>query len=244
MQFGGDFVYVGTADSSALLVKIRISTQKLLQSFEGHQNTVFALAMSEKLLFSGSGDTTIICWNSDTGSIIRRFIGHSGYVIDLKVLGNGLYSTDHTSIIKWNINDGLIAQIFAGRSFLNVLSILLRETSLFSGSLDGVVMRWDILTGLPFFAYTEYGKALRTIVLWANLVISGGDDGKLKAWDTSVQDIEPYFVESVTDASIGCLYVYGYSLFSGSSDRAIREWNLTNFHYQKQYTGNQVFRKK
>jgi WD40 repeat protein len=161
----------------------------------------------------------------------------------LKVLGNGLYSTDSISIFKWNINDGLIAQIFAVNHDSDVLSILLKETSLFSGSLDGVVTRWDILTGLPFFTYKEYDKALRAIVLWANLVISGGGDGKLKAWDTSVQDIEPYFVVSITDTSIGCLYVYGYTLFSGSSDRAIREWNLTNFHYQKQYTGNQVFRK-
>lgn len=200
--------------------------------------------MSEKLLFSGSADTTIICWNSEKGSIIRRFIGHSGFVNDLKVLGNGLYSTDSRSIIKWNINDGLIARIFAVNHTLDVQSILLKETSLFSGSLDGVVMRWDILTGLPFFTYKEYDKALRTIVLWANLVISGGDDGKLKAWDTSVQDIEPYFVVSIKDSSIGCLYVYGYTLFSGSSDRTIWEWNLTNFHYQKQYTGNQAFRKK
>jgi F-box and WD-40 domain protein 1/11 len=200
--------------------------------------------MSEKLLFSASADTTIICWDSDTGSIIRRFIGHSGFVIDLKVLGNGLYSTDSTSIIKWDINDGLIAQIFSVNHTLKVVSILLKETSLFSGSLDGVVIRWDILTGLPFFTYKEYYKALRTIVLWANMVISGGDDGKLKAWDTSVQDIEPYFVVSITDTSIGSLYVYGYTLFSGSTDRAIREWNLTNFHYQKQYTGNQAFRKK
>jgi F-box and WD-40 domain protein 1/11 len=200
--------------------------------------------MSGKLLFSGSADTTIICWNSDTGSIIRRFIGHSDFLYDLKVLGNGLYSTDYTSIIKWNINDGLIARIFAVNHTFEVQSILLKETSLFSGSMDGVVMRWDILTGLPFFTYKEYNKALRTIVLWANLVISGGDDGKLKAWDTSVQDIEPYFVVSINDASIGSLYVYGYTLFSGSSDRTIWEWNLTNFHYQKQYTGNQAFRKK
>jgi F-box and WD-40 domain protein 1/11 len=200
--------------------------------------------MSEKLLFSGSADTTIICWNSDTGSIIRRFIGHSGYVYDLKVLGNGLYSTDYSSIIKWNINDGLITQIFSVNHTLNVVSILLKETSLFSGSRDGVVMRWDIFTGLPFFTYKEYSKALRTIVLWANLVISGGDDGKLKAWDTSVQDIEPYFVVSITDTLIGSLYVYGYTLFSGSSDSTIWEWNLTNFHYQKKYTGNQAFRKK
>jgi F-box and WD-40 domain protein 1/11 len=199
--------------------------------------------MSEKLLFSGSADTTIICWDSDTGSIIRRFIGHSDFVNDLKVLGNELYSCDSRSIIKWNIKEGLIAQIFSVNYTFDVQSILLRETSLFSGSLDGVVMRWDILTGLPFFTYKEYDKALRTIVLWANLVISGGDDGKLKAWDTSVQDIEPYFVVSITDTSIGCLYVYGYTLFSGSSDRTIREWNLTNFHYQKQYTGNQAFRK-
>jgi WD40 repeat protein len=200
--------------------------------------------MSEKLLFSGSADTTIICWNSDTGSIIRRFIGHSDYVIDLKVLGNELYSTDSGSIIKWHINDGLIAQIFSVKHTPYVVSILLKETSLFSGSQDGVVMRWDIFTGLPFFTYKEYYKALRTIVLWANLVISGGEDGKLKAWDTSVQDIEPYFVVSINDSSIGCLYVYGYTLFSGSSGRTIWEWNLTNFHYQKKYTGNQAFRKK
>jgi F-box and WD-40 domain protein 1/11 len=240
----GDFVYVGKAEIFSQLFKLDISTLKLSESFEGHESSVFALAMSENLLFSGSADTTIICWNSDTGSIIRRFIGHSNYVYDLKVLGNGLYSTDSGIIIKWNINDGLIAQIFSANHALDVRSILLKERSLFSGSLDGVVMRWDIFTGLPFFTYKEYDKSLRTIVLWANLVISGGDDGKLKAWDTSVQDIEPYFVVSITDTSICSLCVYGYTLFSGSSDSAIREWNLTNFHYQKNIQVTKYFGKK
>ncbi|KAI3655182.1 hypothetical protein MP638_007432, partial [Amoeboaphelidium occidentale] len=73
----GDFLYVGTAAASSQIEKFFIPTSAVQFKFDGHSNSVLALFWSESILFSGSYDTTIACWNSETGALIRTLVGHT-----------------------------------------------------------------------------------------------------------------------------------------------------------------------
>lgn len=109
----GDFLYVGKPFKPEI-VKIYIPTWSLYLSFEGHSNTVFSLSLYGNMLFSGSEDKTIICWNSENGAIIRQFLGAYKSGNGCSCLYNDeLYSTSpDSSIIKWNIYDGQILKAF------------------------------------------------------------------------------------------------------------------------------------
>jgi WD40 repeat protein len=70
-------------------------------TFAGHTNPINTVAFSPdgKTILSGSGDTTIKLWNSETGEVIRTFEGHTDSVNtvafnpDGKTILSGSYDT-------------------------------------------------------------------------------------------------------------------------------------------------------
>jgi WD40 repeat protein len=108
-----DAFYVGKRGTSFQLEKYSSTTQNLQLVYEGHQDSVFAVFLWEDLIFSGSGDTKIICWNEGNGQIIRIFEAHTAAVLVISVFDSYLYSGGQKAVIlKWNIDSGIVDRTF------------------------------------------------------------------------------------------------------------------------------------
>ncbi|KAI3655248.1 hypothetical protein MP638_006519, partial [Amoeboaphelidium occidentale] len=81
----GDFLYIGKQSPTEQLEQIYTPSSSLSLSFNGHSDSIYALFHSESLLYSGSADTTIKCWNVQNGALIRTFQGYSDAVYALNV---------------------------------------------------------------------------------------------------------------------------------------------------------------
>jgi WD40 repeat protein len=210
-------------------------------SFDGHSSSVFAVYLHDKILFSGSYDTTIICWDSESGALIKIFLGHFGYVIALAAQGNDLYSVGFDDkIIRWNIISGTIVRQFPVRHTSTVRCIALRNQTLFSGSDDTTIIKWNVTAGLPLFVYEGREISLRAVAIWKTFIISAGNNEEITFWSASINDIDPRATIMAHLRPVSCLLVYEETLFSGSSDRTIKQWNLTDFALLKVLGGKNL----
>jgi WD40 repeat protein len=226
----GIFLYLATTSPPFPIIKYRIISISVQQDFMGHPSPVFALHISNSLLFSASGDASMFCWNTFNGLLLRSFVGHRLAIFALTTVGDELYSGGQdVFIIKWKVTTGEIAQVLPMYHSNAVRWLAQKEGSLFSGSDDTNIIQWNVTQDSPAFFYLGQKITLRAVALWKNYVLSGGDNTNIDVWDTSFESIQPFVTLRGHFNSVNCLKVHEDFLFSGSSDENIVQWNLTAF---------------
>lgn len=211
-------------------MKLSIESGNILQSLYGHFDAVSSLFFLDNLLFSGSNDYLIICWNTANGEIVRQYVSHAEDVNTVAVFDGELYSAGaYKELFKWNINDGEITKRFPVSHENDIVCMAFRSKELFTGSLDSTVIKWDAASGDFLFLYTGRYTKLRSIVSWRDFIITGGDDEEIRMWDASIDSIEPFAVFDNGVASINILYLVDDYLYSGDTFGKVNMMSLTNF---------------
>jgi F-box and WD-40 domain protein 1/11 len=150
-----------------------------------------------------------------------------------------LYSAGvEKEVKKWNLTDGAILANFPAFQGGTIMCMAYGQETLYTGSLDGSVLRWDARNGTHLFSYYGRNIKLRAVVAWRNLIISGGEDDMITAWDTTVDSTEPFAALATNSVSINCLVLSENLLYSGSSDRIVRQWDLALKALTKTFAGN------
>ncbi|KAI3659558.1 hypothetical protein MP638_005244 [Amoeboaphelidium occidentale] len=232
----GDFLFIGLRGDFNQIEKFRISSMSSVSVFGSGSSPVNVLYLYDNILYSGFEDSVISCWNADNGDLIRQLVGHSYAISAIFVIHETVYSGDVGSGIKlWNKNDGRIIRSlrFLHINIINVFA--LKEEMLFSGSTDTNIISWNASTGeLILGRKTKLWSAVH----WKNLVISSGDDATVKMWDKLIDSLEPFAVLVDSIQSVTSLCISDDTLFTGSSDTYVRQWNLTDFTRMKFLSGH------
>src|SRR5271154_1791741 len=103
------------------LPRVQKNWNSLLQTLEGHADSVFAVAFSPdgKLLVSASRDHTVRVWDPATGASLQTLEGHSGSVHGVVFSPDGklLASTSHDHTVRvWDPDTGASLQTLKGHS--------------------------------------------------------------------------------------------------------------------------------
>ncbi|KAI3655733.1 hypothetical protein MP638_006546, partial [Amoeboaphelidium occidentale] len=137
------FLFLGES-FSPYLSQFNMENGAMIQSLVGHSDRITRLFLLDSFLFSGSDDTTIICWNTANGALIRKYVGHSESIDSLAVFDGELYSAAPCrELFKWSFDDGLITQKFSLAQFYNIQSLAYKSQTLFTGSFDTTVIKWN-----------------------------------------------------------------------------------------------------
>ncbi|MGD1806001.1 4-Cys prefix domain-containing protein [Dapis sp. BLCC M126] len=152
----GEKLVSGSSDDS---IKIwHIPTGKMLHTFRGHSDSIYAVNISPdgKVLVTGSHNN-IKTWNLETGTEIYTLVGHQGRILSVTVSpdGNKIASGSSDKTIKiWQLETGKLLRTLSGHgNEVNSVIISPDNQTLVSGSKDHTIKIWHL----------ETGKLLRTI---------------------------------------------------------------------------------
>lgn len=191
-------------------------------AFRAHdRHVVTCLQFDSDKILTGSDDTNINVYDTQTGELRATLGGHDGGVWALEYHGNTLVSgsTDR-SVRVWDIENAKCTQIFQGHtSTVRCLQIV-----------------------LP----VEIGKhtdGTREMMPKEPLIITGSRDSNLRVWklprpsdpvyyQTGLHGIDsdcPYFVRALVGHghSVRAIAAYGDTLVSGSYDCSVRVWKIS-----------------
>ncbi|KAI4269204.1 MAG: hypothetical protein LQ337_007426 [Flavoplaca oasis] len=191
-------------------------------AFRAHQrHVVTCLQFDTDKILTGSDDTNINIYDTQTGALRKKLMGHEGGVWALQYEGNVLVSgsTDR-SVRVWDIELGKCTQVFQGHtSTVRCLQILM-PTEL-----------GRMCDGQPIMSPKQ------------PLIITGSRDSNLRVWKLPkpgdaeffqagppLDDSEcPYFVRVLTGHhhSVRAIAAHADTLVSGSYDCTVRVWKIS-----------------
>jgi WD40 repeat protein len=149
----GNTLVTGSADKT---IKVwNLKTGQIIHTLNGHSSWITAvdIAADGKTIVSGSTDKTLNIWELNTGklsktiknekelsSVLSLCISHDGKVIACGSTNN--------KITLWNLDSGQLIRSIEGHSaWIQSLIITSDNTTLISGSRDGVVKFWQSKSG-------------------------------------------------------------------------------------------------
>jgi WD40 repeat protein/DNA-binding XRE family transcriptional regulator len=148
----------GIENSEMLLWSL--STGKLIRRYpvDGGVLTV-AFHPNDGSVFVGTGTSTFIQLDLQTGEILNTFTGHNEVIIDVEIFANGRYaisaSADKT-LRLWELERGQVMRRFAApNALLFEVDLSPDGRTALSGSTDGTVTLWDVATGKMIRQYTD-----------------------------------------------------------------------------------------
>jgi len=191
-------------------------------AFRAHQrHVVTCLQFDTDKILTGSDDTNINVYDTQTGALRARLEGHEGGVWALQYEGNVLVSgsTDR-SVRVWDIERGVCTQVFQGHtSTVRCLQILM-PTQVGTG-----------VDGKPVMKPKQ------------PLIITGSRDSNLRVWKLPKSGDEPFFQAGPAPDDADCPYfvrvltghhhsvraiaAHADTLVSGSYDCSVRVWKIS-----------------
>jgi len=154
-------------------------------TLEGHMGAVRCLQFTNDTLVTGSSDKTIRVWELSTGKCTKilqdnRWVRCLQYDHDHQVL----YTTgmDSTQTKVWSMARGKVVSAFeVPKGFITCLQ--LASPRLSTGSLDGTVKIWDIMSGQHVNTVMTGHDSLRSLCMQGDLMVSAGTERELLLWD-------------------------------------------------------------
>ncbi|CAG7851103.1 COMPASS-like H3K4 histone methylase component WDR5A {ECO:0000303/PubMed:19567704} Short=AtWDR5A {ECO:0000303/PubMed:19567704} [Serendipita indica DSM 11827] len=210
---------------------------RLPSTLQGHQSAVTAVGFSPdgSSIVSGSKDTTIRLWDTETGQPLGEpFRGHQQGVtaVEFSPDGSRIVSASHDATIwLWNPDSGqpLGEPLPGHQGPVYAVGFSPDGSQIVSGSFDGTIRLWDADTGQPLGeTYRAHSMPIESVgFLPDGLRIVFSEWGEtIRLWnvDTGQPLGEPLqghegWVKSVDISPDGSRIV------SGSRDKTIRRWN-------------------
>ncbi len=204
---------------------------KIINRIEIHSATILSLCRLNKRTFvSSAGDNTIKISNLD-GIVLRTFKEHSNWVWKVIKLNKNIIasSSEDGSIKIWNSTlDKSINTFFEDIPIIS-LTYNKKMRLLISGNLNGEVsIRYlsDDYQQKKIKMFKAHSGIIRDIkFIDNNLIVTGGEDNKLRVWNLNGQLISEYqhenFIQSIE-------LLDHKTIISASYDGTIRTWSIEN----------------
>ena len=159
-----------------------------LRHFQGHQNGVMCLVFGEKILATGSYDSTIKIWNVDTGKEIRTLRGHQNGLRCLSLQGKFLVSGSMDRTVKiWDVNTGQCLNTLNSHTDA-VVGVDIAFPWIASGSADHTIRLYNLKTKseVEMTGHTDWVNSVK-LDLASCTLLSASDDSTACLWDLNTR---------------------------------------------------------
>ncbi len=211
------------------------------RSLAGHQSIVPCIEFlpDGKKVLSCSSDGTLILWDLEVGTPLYHLDGRPRqegvWAVAISPDGStALSDTGDGTMILWDMQTGEEIRTFRSTDPLTAsgasgIAYLPDGSTALSAAKDGNIIEWDLETGEEIRLIGNHASLRTRIVITPDgkLALSAGMDGRLMLWDLESGQL----VRS--SAGHGIIFDVtlsddGRTVFFGSSDTTIVEWQLSN----------------
>ncbi|KAF2674933.1 WD40 repeat-like protein [Microthyrium microscopicum] len=203
-------------------------------AFRAHgRHVVTCLQFDDEKILTGSDDTKIHVWDTNTGKLLKVLDGHEGGVWALQYEKNTLVSgsTDRT-VRVWDIETGKCLHTFQGHTSTVRCLVILQPTVIGTAP-----------DGSPITMPKE------------PLIITGSRDSSLRIWSLPKpgdppfnptglnimgDEMNPYFIRALNGHlhSVRAIAAHGDTLVSGSYDSTVRVWRISTGEVMHRLSGH------
>ena len=157
----------------------------------GHKGAVLDLQWSRDAssLFSASADTTIASWDLETGTRIRRHIGHDEVVNCLDISRRGfalLFSgSDDGSVGVWDPRQKAAADYLETEYPITAVAMSEQGHELYTGGIDNAVHAWDLRKKAVAYSMPGHADTITSLAVSPDgqMLLSLAHDGTARSWD-------------------------------------------------------------
>ena len=191
-------------------------------AFKAHpRHVVTCLQFDAEKILTGSDDTNINVYDTQTGALRARLEGHEGGVWALQYVGSTLVSgsTDR-SVRVWDIDKGICSHVFLGHTSTVRCLIILMPTEIGRTSSGRSII-------MPKEPIIVTGSRDSTLRVWK--LPKPGDPSYIQTVPPTEETESPYFVRALTGHghSVRAIAAHGDTLVSGSYDCTVRVWKIS-----------------
>jgi WD40 repeat protein len=182
-------------------------------------------------LLSGSQDATLKLWDTDTGKVLRTFVGHTDGVNSVAFSPDGtraLSGSWDKTLKLWDVATGTVLRTLEGHTDgINSVAFSPDGALVLSGSQDKTVKLWNAETGQLLRTFEGHAGSVNAVAFSPDgaLLFSGSEDKTLKVWNSAtgelVRTIEGH--QQAVDAV--AVSFKGNYLLSGSEDKTVKLWD-------------------
>lgn len=179
------------------------------------------------VIYSGDRAFVITAWDINTGTVIRRFTGHTGAVRAIAINNDVIYSgSEDRTVRMWNIASGVSQTL--NPSTLWVMSMMSANGRLYvAGDERGGIVREWTLDGTFVRDVAVTSMAINSLKVKDSSLITSSFDG-IKLWELNMTRAAT-FKRDLTNIYNFNLESSNTSFYSISSDGcSIRRWNWTD----------------
>ncbi len=201
----------------------------------GHRNLVKAVAVSPDGLWAATGslDTTIRIWDTESGRELRSMTGQAGAVKALAISPDGkwLASGGNDAALRiWNVETGAEAKKFSvHEGTIDALAYSPDGKRLISGGTDQKARLLDAESGKTIFTFDTLSVVSSLAFSPDGLFLaSGGSDKVVRLWNLSTGKKTRELKGHTDEISALRFSENGTLLASGSVDMTIRLWRTAN----------------
>jgi WD40 repeat protein len=151
---------------------------------------MFNRKINSTIVVSGSLDGKVSLWNVKQGKQIKAFFAHKNGVTSVSFSPNGqtiITGGGDGQVSRWNWGGQQIGKTFTANEFAVTSVAFIDRETIISSSMT--VQRWNLQgkqIDPPFRGHSRLVKSI-AISRDRQLLVTGGDDGKVKLWDLQSQ---------------------------------------------------------
>jgi WD40 repeat protein len=162
-----------------------IESGRVLQTLEGHANSVAAVAVMPdgRRAVSGSLDRTLKVWNLETGHALQTLKGHAEPVYAVAVTPDGrraISGSWDTTLKVWDLENGRALQTLEGHAGgVRAVAVTPDSRRAVSASLDTTLRVWDLVSGAALATFSCDASATCCALAQDGTLVAGDEAGRV-----------------------------------------------------------------
>ncbi|XP_070580765.1 F-box and WD repeat domain containing protein 10B-like isoform X2 [Ptychodera flava] len=233
----GRLVALGSADRKVRLVDV-ITSKEVGPVITGHAGSVRCVFIDEERNFvlSGSYDTSIRCWDLDSGHCLKIFRGHRNTVMCLDMSGDRIVSGGKDNAVKvWNFLSGKCQRTFKHKN--QILAVVIRGNRVVSGCEGGKVKVWDILSATLIKKLDGHHGPVTSVKMDEWHIVTGSKDCYALTW-SNVGEHKRCLSALRHPKEVLCIELSYLRLITGCEDGKLRIWHALKGECLRVMRGN------